>query len=108
MNEIDGDLRGTFTQTLGVPELLPPVFSFRILNLPNELCADLAEQVKSTSCERMGPIRRKIKCHFGQMDPDSTRKSLIYLVELSGIEPLTSSLRIQGTTLDGETPDDAE
>jgi hypothetical protein len=30
------------------------------------------------------------------------------MVELSGIEPLTSSLRIQGMTLDGETPDDAE
>jgi hypothetical protein len=31
-----------------------------------------------------------------------------YLVELSGIEPLTSSLRIQDATLDGETPDDTE
>ncbi len=30
------------------------------------------------------------------------------LVELSGIEPLTSSLRIQGTTSDGEMPDDTE
>jgi hypothetical protein len=30
------------------------------------------------------------------------------LVELSGIEPLTSSLRIQGAPLDGETPDDTE
>jgi hypothetical protein len=30
------------------------------------------------------------------------------LVELSGIEPLASSLRIQGATLDGETPDDTE
>jgi len=28
------------------------------------------------------------------------------LVELSGIEPLTSSLRIQDVTSDGETPDD--
>jgi hypothetical protein len=30
------------------------------------------------------------------------------LVELSGIEPLTSSLRIQRTTIDGEIPDDTE
>jgi hypothetical protein len=30
------------------------------------------------------------------------------LVELSGIEPLTSSLRIQGATKDSETPDDTE
>jgi hypothetical protein len=29
-------------------------------------------------------------------------------VELSGIEPLTSSLRIQRMTLDGEIPEDAE
>jgi len=32
----------------------------------------------------------------------------IVLVELSGIEPLTSSLRIQGATLEGEIPDDTE
>jgi hypothetical protein len=30
------------------------------------------------------------------------------LVELSGIEPLTSSLRIQDTSSDGETPDDTK
>jgi len=30
------------------------------------------------------------------------------LVELSGIEPLTSSLRIQGTASDGETLNDTE
>jgi hypothetical protein len=30
------------------------------------------------------------------------------LVELSGIEPLTSSLRIQGSTSDRETPDETE
>ena len=30
------------------------------------------------------------------------------LVELSGIEPLASSLRIQGASPDGETPDDTE
>jgi len=30
----------------------------------------------------------------------------VSLVELSGIEPLTSSLRIQDVTSDGETPDD--
>ena len=36
-------------------------------------------------------------------------KSMVgILVELSGIEPLTSSLRIQDTTSDGETPDDTE
>jgi hypothetical protein len=34
--------------------------------------------------------------------------SSVILVELSGIEPLTSSLRIQDTTSDGETPDDTE
>ena len=31
-----------------------------------------------------------------------------YLVELSGIEPLTSSLRIQNATSDGEIPDGTE
>jgi len=31
-----------------------------------------------------------------------------YLVELSGIEPLTSSLRIQDTTSDGEKPNDTK
>jgi len=31
-----------------------------------------------------------------------------FLVELSGIEPLTSSLRIQDTSSDGETPDDTK
>jgi hypothetical protein len=30
------------------------------------------------------------------------------MVELSGIEPLTSSLRIQGTTSDGAILDDTE
>jgi hypothetical protein len=30
------------------------------------------------------------------------------MVELSGIEPLASSLRIQGVKSDGETPDDTE
>jgi hypothetical protein len=30
------------------------------------------------------------------------------MVELSGIEPLTSSLRIQGATLDSEIPDDTK
>jgi hypothetical protein len=30
------------------------------------------------------------------------------MVELSGIESLTSSLRIQGMTLDGEIPNDTE
>jgi hypothetical protein len=31
-----------------------------------------------------------------------------FMVELSGIEPLASSLRIQGSTSDGEMPDDIE
>ena len=38
----------------------------------------------------------------------SSTFSVGVLVELSGIEPLTSSLRIQDTTSDGETPDDTE
>ncbi len=31
-----------------------------------------------------------------------------FMVELSGIEPLASSLRIQGAALDGEILDDTE
>jgi nitrogenase molybdenum-iron protein alpha/beta subunit len=40
--------------------------------------------------------------------PRFCEKVIRSMVELSGIEPLTSSLRIQGATLDSETPDDTE
>jgi hypothetical protein len=42
------------------------------------------------------------------LDLPHMRQMIHPLVELSGIEPLTSSLRIQGATLEGETPDDTE
>jgi hypothetical protein len=35
-------------------------------------------------------------------------RRFVPMVELSGIEPLTSSLRIQGAVIDSETPDDTE
>jgi hypothetical protein len=43
----------------------------------------------------------KRACNFAE-------NSSAVLVELSGIEPLTSSLRIQGMTSDGEIPNDTE
>jgi hypothetical protein len=42
------------------------------------------------------------------LDLSHMRQRVHPLVELSGIEPLISSLRIQGAILDGETPDDTE
>jgi hypothetical protein len=48
------------------------------------------------------------KRHSGRIRLICLLEMVVVLVELSGIEPLTSSLRIQDTTSDGETPDDTK